>query len=175
MINYIEKGAGLHDSIRDNGYSLVSSDGEWIASDNAGNKSVKIDAAVQLIIDTFDPLPDAQDKAKQLVKEASANQRLKFVTQAAGKDAEYTYKAQEAAQYTLDQTIGVFMQGRINATGETALAIAAQWNTNGNAWKQVGASIAGLEDKAMMLIKLANDWKQCAVIANSIIAEIERI
>ena len=174
MINYTEKSWRLHSAINAAGYQLKDNTNDQ-AYDFDGNQSPEIDTAVQAIIDTFDPLPDAQAEAKELVKQASATQRLKYVTQAAGKDAEYTYKALEASQFDTDGSVGVFMQGRINATGETPLAIAAEWNAKGAGWRQVGANIAGLEDKANMLINAETDWKNCVTIANSIVAQIEVI
>lgn len=45
MINYTEKGEGLHRAIADAGHWLYRKDGVWLASD---------DAAVQAIIDGFD-------------------------------------------------------------------------------------------------------------------------
>lgn len=44
-INYVEKGAGLHDAVTAAGHWLVERNGVWISSD---------DVAVQEIIDTFD-------------------------------------------------------------------------------------------------------------------------
>lgn len=49
MISYTEKGRYLHEAIRKAGHWLREENGEWKSSD---------DAAVQAIIDTFDPLPD---------------------------------------------------------------------------------------------------------------------
>lgn len=51
MITYTEKGAGLHTAIHAAGHWLVEQDGKWISSD---------DAAVQAIIDAYDPLPQAK-------------------------------------------------------------------------------------------------------------------
>lgn len=51
MIDYIEKGEYLHKAIRNAGHFLRKHNGAWL-SDN--------DVAVQAIIDTFDPLPDAK-------------------------------------------------------------------------------------------------------------------
>lgn len=51
MINYTEKGAGLHAAIAAAGHWLLEQDGVWVSSD---------DAAVQTIIDTYDPLPEAK-------------------------------------------------------------------------------------------------------------------
>lgn len=51
MIQYIEKGAGLHDAIAAAGHSLARVDGVWVASD---------EAAVQAIIDAYDPAATAR-------------------------------------------------------------------------------------------------------------------
>lgn len=166
MILYIEKGANLHKAISNAGYTIYKLDGSWVSSD---------DTAVQAIIDRYDPLPEAKAEALQRVKEASATKRLEFVTQAAGKDAEYTFKAREATQFEIDGSVGVFMQARMSLTGDTAQSVADLWNANALAWKQVGAAIAGLEDKANKDIGAETDWQQCNVLADAIIAQIEAI
>lgn len=51
MITYIEKGNWLHDAIKNAGHWLVQENGVWQSSD---------DAAVQQIIDAYDPLPQVQ-------------------------------------------------------------------------------------------------------------------
>jgi hypothetical protein len=55
-INYIEKGPWLHEEIGRQGYILAQTDGIWISND---------DVAVQLIIDSFDPLPAAKKEKRQ--------------------------------------------------------------------------------------------------------------
>lgn len=63
MINYIEKGAGLHNEIVKQGHSLVHTDGVWVSSN---------EVAVQAIIDNYDPLPIAQAEAiKEIAQYAS--------------------------------------------------------------------------------------------------------
>ncbi|MEJ1385840.1 MAG: hypothetical protein RPV21_15935 [Candidatus Sedimenticola sp. (ex Thyasira tokunagai)] len=166
MIDYEEKGSWLYDVIHESGHSLVQMDGEWIASD---------EIAVQAIIDTFDPLPHAREEALALVKEASAEKRLQFVTQAAGKDAEYTFKAAEAAQYNVDAGVGVFMAARMLETGETADEVATEWNLRSAGWKQIGAYLGALEDRASRDMAAETDWQQCRVIAKNIIERIEAI
>ena len=59
MINYIEKGEGLHIAIRTAGYSLVNRDGVWVSSN---------DVAVQAIIDSYDPLPDYKANKNAAIK-----------------------------------------------------------------------------------------------------------
>jgi len=166
MINYINKGVWLQQEIANQGHSLFKLDNLWIMSD---------EVAVQEIIDTFDPLPYAQAEAETKVKAASATKRLEFVTQAAGKDAEYTFKAAEAKQYDIDTTVGIFMQARATATGETPAAIAAEWNAKSLGWQAIGASIAALEDKANQDIKAEANWQNCNVIAEAAITAIEAI
>ena len=166
MINYTEKGYALHDAIKLAGHSLVEHNREWVSSD---------DVAVQAIIDSFDPLPYAQSDANAKVKEASAAQRLKYVTQSAGKDAEYKTKEEEAKQYNLDQSVGVFMQARMTATSETAATVAAEWTAKSIGWQAIGAAIAAIEDKASQDIDAETDWQQCDVIAQSAVSSIELI
>jgi len=166
MINYTNKGIWLHNAIGNAGYRIINRDGIWITSN---------DAAVQAIIDSFDPLPYAKAEATEAIKEASAAKRLRYVTQAAGKSAEYIFKAQEAKQFGIDGSVGVFMQARMTATGETAATVAAIWNGRAAAWEMVGGNIAALEDKGANDIDAATDWTQCQIIADGIIASIEAI
>ena len=63
MINYTEKGHRLHKIINAAGHLLSEVDGVWESSDNT---------AVQAIIDSYDPLPEAKTDAKaRIIKEAS--------------------------------------------------------------------------------------------------------
>lgn len=52
MINYIEKGACLHEAIRKAGYYLRQENGVWVSSN---------DDQVQSIINLYDPIPELQD------------------------------------------------------------------------------------------------------------------
>lgn len=63
MINHIEKGKYLNQAIREAGHYLRKHEGVWIADD---------DAAVQIIIDNFNPIPPAQEeKINELKLEAA--------------------------------------------------------------------------------------------------------
>lgn len=73
-INYIEKGAGLHAAIQAAGHWLYSRGGTWVSSD---------DAAVQAIIDTYDPLPEAR-RAKWLEVQAERDRRKSAGVSAGG-------------------------------------------------------------------------------------------
>jgi hypothetical protein len=166
MINYIEKGSGLHNLISDSGYLLVKKNYEWISSD---------DVAVQAIIDAYDPLPTVKTELKQMIKDASAKKRLQYITQAAGKDAEYKTKEAEAAQHEIDETVGVFMQARMDLTGESATTVRAEWSKKAVRWKAIGAKISAIEDKAGMDIDACVDWSLCESIAKLAIDSFELI
>ena len=64
MINYTEKGIGLHELIGEAGFSFSQVDGVWVSSD---------DTAVQLIIDSYDPLEDYKTTKKDEVKAEGLN------------------------------------------------------------------------------------------------------
>ena len=85
------------------------------------------------------------------------------------------FKEKEAKQYDIDSNVGIFMQARMDATGESAKLIAAEWNAKSNAWQAIGASIAAMGDKASIDIKAETDWKRCSVLANNAIKLIEAV
>jgi len=59
MINYIEKGMGLHAAIAAAGHSLVQRDGVWLSSN---------DLAVQNIIDAYNELGDQKATRNAAIK-----------------------------------------------------------------------------------------------------------
>jgi hypothetical protein len=69
MLNYIEKGAGLHRAIESAGHSLVEIDGQWHASD---------EGAVQAIIDSFN-LDEARAPLIITIKEMARTKILAFM------------------------------------------------------------------------------------------------
>jgi hypothetical protein len=169
MINWIEKGQGLIDALNAAGFRKAT-------EENAVNVyPVEREAEAQAIIYNYDPLPLAKTEAKAKVKEVSAAKRLQYVTQAAGKDAEYKTKEAEAAQYAINGTVGVFMQARMDKTGESAATVGAEWSAKAVKWQAIGAEIAAIEDKAGMDIDDCEDWLLCKSIAKSAIASFDLI
>jgi hypothetical protein len=166
VIKYIEKGIWLHYAIAKAGYSINQKDGVWITSN---------DKAVQAIINLFDPLLHAQASAKQQVKDASAKKRLQYITQAAGKDAEYKTKEAEAEKYEIDGSIGVFMQARMNRTGEGSIVVGMEWSAKAANWKAIGAEIAAIEDKAGIDLDAVEDWALCESITKLAIESFDLI
>lgn len=67
MINYTEKGRGLHREIYDAGYVLEQLDNvhiTYFADDRSKTQSEASDVAVNFIISNFDPLPVERRRAK---------------------------------------------------------------------------------------------------------------
>jgi hypothetical protein len=156
----------LQNYIADQGYSIKRVDNEWVTSN---------DGLVQILIDNFDPLLEVKSESKQMVKDASAKKRLQYITQAAGKDAEYKTKEAEAAQYEIDGTIGVFMQARMNKTGEGSIAVGLEWSAKAANWKAIGAEIAAIEDKAGIDIDNCTNWLLCESITKLAIESFDLI
>jgi hypothetical protein len=166
MLNITQVSAGFMASLNDKGLTLSKHNNEWVSSD---------DEIVQVLYDSFDSLPYSKAEAKQLVKDASAEKRLQYITQAAGKDAEYKTKEAEAEKYEIDGTIGVFMQARMNRTGEGSIAVGLEWSAKALSWKAIGAEIAAIADKASMDLDTCTDWTLCESIAQSAIDSFDLI
>jgi hypothetical protein len=164
MINYINKGHWLAEALEV--YNFGCLDGIYHSLN---------DEASQKLINEFDPLPYAKKDAKQLVKDASARKRLQYITQAAGKDAEYKTKEAEAVKYEIDGTIGVFMQARMNKTGEGSISVGLEWSAKAANWKAIGAEIAAIEDKAGIDLDACEDWTLCESIAKLAIESFDSV
>lgn len=166
MISYVEKGIWLHRQIAAQGHWLRQVDGMWQSSD---------DVAVQSIIDTFDPLPQTRSEATAQVKQAAADKYAQYASAAPGKDAVYAAKQLEAQQHAVNAAIGPYMQARINKTGETAAAIAAEWSAKSTAWNALAAQIDAIQDNATAQINTATDWTVLASLADAAASEIEAL
>lgn len=170
MINYVEKGRYMHRHIRAAGHTIVNENGFWVTSD---------DVAVQALIDTFDPLPDAKADAIERVKTAAAEKYAQYASNAPGKDAVYAAKQAEAqARYNAgayDGPVGPYMQARVNRTAETANAITDEWLAKATAWNALAAAIDAAQDNASALINAETDWTAVAGVADAAIAELEAL
>jgi hypothetical protein len=166
MISINNNSLYLQNALSDAGLGVYNLDGNWYS---------KNDKLSQDIIDSFEPLHHAKLTAKNQVKSASAQKRLKYITQAAGKDAEYKTKEAEAAEYEINGTIGVFMQARMDKTGEGSIAVGLEWSAKALSWKAIGAEIAAIEDKAGMDIDACTNWTLCESIVQSAIDSFDLI
>lgn len=84
MINYTEKGYGLHKAIAAAGHKLTQIDGVWSSSD---------DVAVQAIINSYDDLPDAKTAKIDTIK-AEALTRIAVLFPAITSVDEVTFYAE---------------------------------------------------------------------------------
>ena len=163
MISYVEKGIGLHDAIRDAGYWLYQENGVWWSSD---------DAAVQAIIDGFNPLPLAKTAGSNAVDDAAGAARSRYLTIQPGQDATYQYKAADAAAYLANGVVGSWLQSEAAATGVTVAQAAANINVVAQAWIAKGSQIEGRRMQAKTAINAATDWTTIAGIAAQAVADL---
>lgn len=131
----------------------------------------------QQILDAI--VPAAQKINADKVRSASAKKYAQYASSAPGKDAVYATKQVEAATYSNgganDGPVGHYMQARMTKTGETAVAVAAEWLAKSAAWNALAAQIDAIHDKATLDINAATTEGQCETIADAAIAEIEAL
>lgn len=117
-INYTEKGAALHASIRAAGHWLREENGAWVSSN---------DEAVQAIIDSFDPLPEAR-RAKWLQVQAERDRRKGEGVAVAG----YVFHSDPDSRI---QQLGLVMMGASMPAG-------LMWKTVGGQYVQMTPTLA---------------------------------
>lgn len=133
MINYTEKGQGLHAAIRAAGHSLREENGVWISSD---------DATVQALIDGYDPLPAIKADRNAEIK-ADGLARIQAVFPAIGSFDELHLVREQwlsikvtarGATADFQRMIDIYTAGRdaltaVNAatTAEQVAAVAPAW------------------------------------------------
>jgi len=172
MINYIEKGRGLHLEIHQAGESLSQINGDWIASD---------DLAVQAIIDSYDPLPDAQAEATEKVNIAAGEARTRYVTAVPSQDATYQMKLEDAKAFKLasypeaNLSSYPFIDGEAKALASTGQVAADLIIDTYNGWLILAAYIETTRRVAGEDIKRETVWSNCSVIADAAINKLDAI
>ncbi|RMD67294.1 hypothetical protein D6833_00385, partial [Candidatus Parcubacteria bacterium] len=165
MITYdSSKGPYLLDEVAKRGHSLW-----WDPADQAWHSSD--DAAVQALINTFDPLPPAQQAAEQRVDAAAGEARARYITVAPGQEAVYNLKLQQAKDYQAagnpaDATPWPLINQEATARGVSPSQVATEIITTANQWIQIAAQIEAIRMKAKADIKAATTWQQCEQIAS---------
>lgn len=119
MIQYTEKGPGLHAAITRAGEWLREENGQWISSD---------DAVVQAIIDGYDPAPPAR-AAKWLEIQAERDRRKEAGYLAAG----HRFHSDPSSRI---QQLGLVMMGANMPPG-------IQWKTLGGGFVPMTRALAG--------------------------------
>lgn len=180
MINYIEKGGNLHGAIADAGFHLKANTNNE-AYDINGKQSPAIDAAVQAIIDNFDPLPEAKNESIEKVNVAAGEARAKYATDIPFQTEAYNAKLTDAKAFRdggydeLTLTNYPYTSSRAtrqSITGKAAadyiIAVAAQWD-------MLMFGIEDTRDATIEAINAEKDWLQCNVIADAVVVELGKI
>lgn len=168
MITYSEKGHWLHDEIEAAGHTLSRIDGVWVSSN---------DAAVQAIIDSFDPKPYAQAEAIQAIDAAAGQARARYITVQPGQDSVYTLKREQAEKCKAagyDPTGLSLIEYEVASTGKSAQQVADTILAKASGWIDTAARIEGIRMKAFADIASAQ-WQDCKSIADAAVAQIELI
>tara|TARA_R110000796_G_scaffold29892_1_gene80275 strand:+ start:843 stop:1361 length:519 start_codon:yes stop_codon:yes gene_type:complete len=172
MIIYTgNKGKYLIEEIESQGYKMENRDGIVLSSN---------DVAVQAIIDSFDPLPEAKKEQIDLVNKTAGESRTKYVTNIPFQEAAYQAKEADvrrykAAGYPVDLTLYPFTAAEANATGTSAQDAADSVILQADQWVMVSAEIERLRRKASVEIELETDWQNVEVIAKNYIQLLEMI
>ena len=156
MINYIEKGPGLHETIRQAGQMLRHENGGWISSD---------DEIVQLIIDTYS-LAQAQARKSLEISAHAKTLRDKVVSAiSAGEMASWSVKAAEAARFNVsaDPAECPMLSLEAQARGITLAELVAKVNSNTERFSMAEAAIGGTDGKHRDAVPRLEDF---AAIAN---------
>jgi len=178
MINYKEKGGGLHEAINAAGYYLEANTNDQ-AYDSDGNQSVEIDATVQAIIDGYDQLAVAQKEAIYRINAAAGKVRAKYATDIPFQTEAYHLKLADAQAFKaagypeVDLANYPYTNARATRQGVTGqaaadfiIAISANWN-------MLMFAIENKRDAANEQIEALTDWALCEPVANTIVAEFE--
>ena len=102
-------------------------------------------------------LPAAKFNATNQVKAAARSVYAKYATDAPGKDAVYTDKYAESQAYSSSAEVGLYMQARIDLTGENPAEVAGEWNALGAAWRAIAAQADAVQDNAKRDIDAIED------------------
>ena len=146
MIAYTEKGAGLHDAVRQAGQWLTNSPDGWQSSD---------DDAVQSIIDAY--TVDNAIAAKCLHVSILAKSLRDYVVSAisAGEMAGWGIKLSEAAKYAATGSSAQcpMLSAEAAVRGVTVAAIASRVGGNGATFAALEANIGGTDGRHRDAIK----------------------
>lgn len=139
MINYSEKGYGLHKAIEAAGHYLGQHDGVWVASD---------DAAVQAIIDSYTLDQAKAFKCSEVLAHAKTLRDKVVEPVSPGEMASWPIKRAEAEAYTADSTAACPMLTAEAATrGITLAALISKVSGNASYFAGKETAIGGNDGK----------------------------
>jgi hypothetical protein len=161
----------LQNKIKQSGYRIERINSVWVSSN---------DTAVQAIIDSYDPLPEAQKEQIDLVNTKAGETRTKYVTNIPFQEAAYQAKEADVRRYKADGypsdlTPYPFVAAEVDATGLSATQAANDVIIQADQWLMLNSEIERLRRKASVEIGVETDWQQVSVIANNYIQQLEAI
>ena len=138
MIDYIEKGPGLHRAIRDAGHWLEQRDGVWISSD---------DIAVQAIIDWY--TLDQAKTARRGEVSAVARRKYDLITSgiSAAEMAGWPILLSEALAYRASGAVGAAIQAEADIRGIAVADLVTKIEGNAAQFQAARAAIAGTDGR----------------------------
>lgn len=154
MINYIEKGVGLHAKLNAAGHWLEDRDGKWVSSD---------DEAVQSIIDSYS-LSECQDALCKEIDKHAARLRDKVTEGVSPAEmASWSLKSVEASAKEVDPAAATpMLDQEADVRGVSVDSIAARVRVNAAALMSSEAAIAGIAGKHKDAVRTLTSFDQVA-------------
>lgn len=155
IINYVDKGAGMAQAIRAAGHTIAIMDGIPMCSDPS---------AVQLIIDTFDPLVSAKSIKKKAIDAYAAALRNVIVNGTSPAEmAAWGLKVLQAERVQAGETTGTeLIDSEAAVRGVTRTVMAAIVKGNSNGLTALETQISGNAGKHKDIIASMTDWHEVA-------------
>jgi len=139
MIDYIEKGAGLHRAVTDAGHWLEQRDGVWISSD---------DDAVQRIIDGYTLEQAKAEQQRRVAAQARALYDAVTAGISAAEMAGWPILLAESAAYRASGEVGTAIQAEAAIRGIPVETLGAKIEGNAAAFQQAPAGGARVRTDA---------------------------
>lgn len=155
MIEYTEKGYGLHQKIASAGYALRQENGAWVSSD---------DAAVQAIIDGY-TLDDAKAYRAEEVSAHAKTLRDKVIRSISpGEMASWPIKLAEARAFSQGATEEQcpMLASEAMARGIELAALVQKVGGNATTFAGLESAIAGVDGKHRDAIKACSSFDEVA-------------
>lgn len=155
MINYIEKGAGLHAALRAAGLHLRDENGTWIADD---------EAAVQAIIDAFSVADAAAYVCQDIEAEAKRLRDKAIKAISPGEMAGWPIKLAEAAKFSVsgDPADAPLLAAESAARGIDLPAMMVKVQSNAGGFAALEAQIGGTSGRHRDAVRALDTFEAIA-------------
>ncbi len=153
MINLQDKHGYIVAEIERQGHSILKINNEWVCSD---------EAAVQNIIDNYNPLDKARESALERInKQTQAYIDSQMESYPFFEQQTWELQRQEAAAYLLDNTADTPTIDTIaNHRGLSRLILIERINTKTESWRDLSAKVAGIRQGLLDQVWTETDYTQ---------------